>query len=349
MAQTENDKLYLAQIHQLKELQKVDDRIHELNRQKVEKPRELEDLQKKFEETTRRRDAINDKISHLRTQESRLARETEEENERLRKSKDKLMSTGNEREYNAVTREIDSIERMSQPREDERVTVLDELKNQNALLEEVEVEYADLKARVDSRLDGMKAELAEIEKSLADLEKERAACSAGIPTPIFQRYEFIRERLDHPVIVSLSDGVCPSCHIAVPPQTYNDLLRGGQILSCPNCQRLIVWRNHYYADQPELLAEMEARDDLEARNGGRKPSMGRSVALEREFKEEKDDVDFASAGEDSEEELHIDTISSDLNSMSRMADVSDLADMSEMTGLSDIGANDETDENDPSK
>ena len=74
--------------------------------------------------------------------------------------------------------------------------------------------------------------------------KDRATSCEIIPKPILSRYEFIRSRLANPVIVPVETGICAGCHIAIPPQTYNELQRGKQIHSCPNCQRLIYWDQH---------------------------------------------------------------------------------------------------------
>ncbi|MDL2207490.1 C4-type zinc ribbon domain-containing protein, partial [Desulfovibrio sp. OttesenSCG-928-M16] len=54
-----------------------------------------------------------------------------------------------------------------------------------------------------------------------------------------------RERLRHPVIVPVADGVCSGCNIAIPPQNFIELQRASQILSCPNCQRLMFWSEHF--------------------------------------------------------------------------------------------------------
>ena len=78
-----------------------------------------------------------------------------------------------------------------------------------------------------------------------------------LPPPILSRYEFIRSRLANPVIVPVDNGICSGCNIAIPPQAYIELQKGQQILSCPNCQRLIYWTQH-------ILAEAAA---AEAANG----------------------------------------------------------------------------------
>lgn len=58
----------------------------------------------------------------------------------------------------------------------------------------------------------------------------------------------------------LENYICPSCHIAIPPQDFNEMLRGEHIMSCPNCQRLIVWRDDFLADDPEALAAAKAKE-----------------------------------------------------------------------------------------
>lgn len=257
---TDNHAFYLTQIHQLKELQKLDDQIYEVQQILEKAPDELRDLQDKLTKAEVQRDRINDKISHLKESESRISREREENSERLKKSKSKLMNTGNEKEFSAVTREIDNLEKMTQPREDELLAVRDELRNQNDSLNELNEQYIDLKTQVEARKATLDEQLKSAKDRLAELDRERDESSRSIPKPIFQRYEFIRQRLQHPVIVPLENYICQSCHIAIPPQDFNEMLRGEHIMSCPNCQRLIVWRDDFLADDPEALAAAKAKE-----------------------------------------------------------------------------------------
>ena len=257
---TDNHAFYLTQIHQLKELQKLDDQIYEVQQILEKAPDELRDLQDKLTKAEVQRDRINDKISHLKESESRISREREENSERLKKSKSKLMNTGNEKEFSAVTREIDNLEKMTQPREDELLAARDELRNQNDSLNELNEQYIDLKTQVEARKATLDEQLKSAKDRLAELDSERDESSRSIPKPIFQRYEFIRQRLQHPVIVPLNNNICPSCTIAIPPQDFNEMLRGEHIMSCPNCQRLIVWRDDFLADDPEALAAAKAKE-----------------------------------------------------------------------------------------
>ena len=98
-------------------------------------------------------------------------------------------------------------------------------------------DYAAKKATLDERI-------AKAQSRLDALSKRRNKAGKVVPPPILGRYEFIRSRIEHPVIVSVTDGICGGCHIRIPPQSYNELQKGKQILGCPNCQRIIYWVEH---------------------------------------------------------------------------------------------------------
>lgn len=343
-------ELYLGSVRCLKELQKIDERIHEKETALAEAPRLLQELEKNLKDKEETVTRIRDRLEILNSQIARLDNEAEEANERLRKSRDKLMDTSNEREYNAVTREIDNIEKSALPREDGRVVLLDELSRQQARLEEEEPGYLALKEEVETRRKTISNQMQKDQKELDKFLAERNAKKGDVPALIYERYEFIRERLEHPVIVSLSEAICPSCHIALPPQTFNELLRGNHIMNCPSCQRIIIWRDDYVADDPEAQRELAAEREREAAKPVRRTSMGRSAALDKpDFKEEKEEgVEFGAAtGEDMDDDPMRSPIEHALEDMSNMADLSDL-DMADLTVLGDLGS-EENDENDPEK
>ena len=139
---------------------------------------------------------------------------------------------------------------------------------QETTLAECEQEHGALKAELDAARAGLDARLAQAREELDSLNRKRVNVGKAIPRPVFMRYEFIRKRLEHPVIVAVREGVCSGCNIAVPPQAFIDLQRGQQILSCPNCQRLIFWCEHFAGEQPAAApataAPAETPDEVPA-------------------------------------------------------------------------------------
>jgi hypothetical protein len=236
--------MYLKQIQQLVILQKVDDEIIVLEDELEQAPKELSDLETQVEQLRERKDQIDEKINILKNQQKRLEDEIESDANRIRKSKNKLMMVGNTREYHAMMREMDSLEKMNRMREEERVALIDELGVQEDAKAELQSQLDDMSAQLEEKRAGLQERIDTAKNRLAELGKRRKEAGKAVPKPILGRYEFIRSRLHNPVIVPVYDGVCGGCNIQIPPQSYNELQKGQQILSCPNCQRLIYWSEH---------------------------------------------------------------------------------------------------------
>ena len=120
-----SNAVYLDQIRQLVELQKVDDEIFAVKQEMEKMPREISNLEKQFSIVDNQRNHILDKLSHLKEQQKRLSLEIDDDSAKLRKSKNKLMQVGNTREYHAMIREMDSMEKINRSREEEKTTLLE--------------------------------------------------------------------------------------------------------------------------------------------------------------------------------------------------------------------------------
>jgi len=240
--------MYEKQIEQLIILQDVDDQIIVL-REEIEKaPLELADLEGQLAEFEERRAQIDERMDILKDQQKKLGIEIEEDATKIKKSKNKLMLVGNTKEYHAMMREMDSLEKLNRMREEEQVAVKEETERQLAATEALNEEMAGVQEQYNELKKTLDARLADANKKLDSLGRKRKKACKVVPPPILGRYEFIRERMENPVIVPVTQGICHGCHIMIPPQSYNDLQKGQQILSCPNCQRLIHWQRQDEAD-----------------------------------------------------------------------------------------------------
>lgn len=249
--------LYLEQIRQLVALQRVDDAIHAVETELEQAPKELEELRERFAATTAQRERVLEKITHLKDQEKRINGEIDDDSSRIKKSKNKMMQVSNSREYQAMAREMDNMEKVNRSREEERAALLEEKIHQDGALQEIDAAWAELKAEVEARQVGLEARMEDARKRLEKLSHTRSETGSAVPKPVLDRYEFIRRRLSHPVIVPVTAGVCSGCRITIPPQTFIELQGGHKIINCPNCQRLIYWVEHFNVETNKTADEME--------------------------------------------------------------------------------------------
>jgi predicted nucleic acid-binding Zn-ribbon protein len=80
-----------------------------------------------------------------------------------------------------------------------------------------------------------------LEEDLRSLEMERDRLRAVIEEELLKRYSFIRERKGGVAVSPVIKGVCQACHLDIPPQQFNELIRGDKLMTCPNCIRIIYW------------------------------------------------------------------------------------------------------------
>lgn len=254
--------MYQKQIEQLVMLQAVDDEIIRLKQELADAPKELDELVAKLDEFNDRKEQICQRSETLQQQRQKLDDEIEEDANRIRKSKNKLMMVANTKEYHAMMREMDSLEKLNRMREEERVAVAEELERQAEELKEVDEEMAGVQERHDAKRATLEERVVQAQDRLDALDKQRKKVGKTLSRPVLGRYEFIRSRIENPVIVPVEDGICGGCHIMIPPQSYNELQKGSQILSCPNCQRLIYWvRYTPCPDQSEGAAEEAVKSE----------------------------------------------------------------------------------------
>jgi predicted nucleic acid-binding Zn-ribbon protein len=244
--------MYLKQIEQLVVLQKVDDEIVLLQDELKRAPQQITELEKRRQDIEDSAEIVRDKLKYLHDQQKRLDSEIESDSVRLKKSKSKMMMVGNTKEYHAMMREMDNLEKQNRGREEEKITVAEELARQNQELAEVDGRAKGLDSELAVARESLDARLKQAQARLTELGSRRSEAGQAVPKPILQRYEFIRSRLKNPVIVPVNAGICSGCHIAIPPQAFIELQKGIQILSCPNCQRLIYWSEHIESEaKPE--------------------------------------------------------------------------------------------------
>lgn len=163
---------------------------------------------------------------------------TEEEN--IARSEARLKEIKTQKEYQAVSKEISSAKKLKQELEEQ---VLQKL----ARAEEIKGEIAAMEGDLQALEENTSARKAEFEGRAGELQDAIAADSAAreaavksLPASLMKRYNTLREQRRGIAVVEARDGSCLGCNMQLPPQLYNSLFRGDDLISCPHCQRVLV-------------------------------------------------------------------------------------------------------------
>lgn len=233
------------------DIQRIDVKIDALEKQRMQVSEKLNGLKKKLEETKSALSLIemqsNEKDKERRAIDGNLSLDTG----KLKKWEARLNEIRNQREYLALSREIETQKKQNAEQSEKHNALGNEIKDLNLKLETHRDEFAELEVDVDSEQTAVSEKIKEIEVQLSEHKKERAEYQSQIPAPLLKRYDTIRSKRGAALAPCFS-GRCSACNMSLAPQLYNTVIRGDTIEACPSCNRIIYYR------EPEKPAEVQA-------------------------------------------------------------------------------------------
>ncbi len=230
------------QINLLVKLQERDRVLDRLRRQIREGPERLQDFEKELEGVEEDVEADKRRIQDLKKTQREYEAEIEDGLAHIRKSRSRLMSVKNNREYRALLREIEEAEKGNADKEDTILSCLEELETLSRELEAKEKGLSAMRDRLESEKTAIAKEIARVQEDLSDTEKSRENLVQTITPELLPKYEQIKARSGGIAVALVNNATCSECHLGIPPQMYNELQRQDTLRFCPNCQRIIYWK-----------------------------------------------------------------------------------------------------------
>ena len=238
---SEVDYSMQEKIMALYELQKIDSQIDEINKVKGELPLEVQDLEDEIEGLKTRIENINNEVEEFNTLTKQRKREIDQAKIQISHYKEQQNNVRNNREYDAITKEIEYQELEIELAEKRLKEYAAGIKNKKAQLESAEAVVADR----DIDLSAKKAELESIEAETADQVAALQAKAEKAKTKIDERllvaYNRIRRSVRNGLaVVSVKRDACGGCFNRIPPQRQADVRQGKKLIVCEYCGRILV-------------------------------------------------------------------------------------------------------------
>lgn len=203
---------------------------------------EIEALDGRLQEIRSAADSKNAEIEALEAEKQTLEENLAVETANITRSEANLKGITTQKEYQAVNKEIASAKKLIVELEEQ---ILQKISRAEELRVELSAIESDLVA-LDQNLGAQKAEIRtriDNEQAIvASDSKARAERIKSVPPGLIKRYEKLRETRRGIAVVEARDGGCLGCNMQIPPQMYNNLYRGEELITCPHCQRILVLR-----------------------------------------------------------------------------------------------------------
>ncbi|OEU59968.1 MAG: hypothetical protein BBJ57_08280 [Desulfobacterales bacterium PC51MH44] len=195
---------------------------------------------KEFERTMEDQESI---INELKKKYRNFESDTKMNLDRVKKTQAKLRSVKTNKEYQSFLKEIEDVNAKNSKIEDKMIECLDRMDETEKIIATKKDEYLQLSERVKSEKETINQEAEQGKKKLAELETDRKVDSGMVDSELLKKYFMIKEQNQGGLaIVPVKDAVCHGCNVNLPPQLYNELHRCDTLRFCPNCHRIIYWK-----------------------------------------------------------------------------------------------------------
>ena len=227
------------EIKQLTELQVIDLEIAKFDAEINAEKAGLAKSEEAFNERQALIEELKEKIEAAEMQRRELEAQLADDLSLIKERQSKMMQVQTNREYQSLLKEIEDGKKNIKEKEEEIVRIMEAGEANIKILAEQESLLKEEKKALTKAGTQVKKHAGAIEGKKAKIVAKRDAMAKDIKTSALRKYDMLRIRRNGKAVVGVVNGICQGCFMSIPPQHFNNILKGDRILNCPTCQRIL--------------------------------------------------------------------------------------------------------------
>jgi predicted nucleic acid-binding Zn-ribbon protein len=239
------EEILRKQLELLIQLQVCDLAILKDQRTQEEHPQRIKELEESLEKVKQELQEEVKQSEEMRSTKSGKEQELADEEEKIRKAKEKLNAVKTNKEYQASLKEIECSEKNNVKLEEDILSIMEGDDKLKEKLKNMEEQYALAAKKTEEEKQELEKKLNECEKAIDEQQKIKEGFVAQMESAPLSLYQRIHKKRAGSTVVIVEDGCCRGCHMNIPPQLFNEVKKCQRIISCPHCSRILYWeKNH---------------------------------------------------------------------------------------------------------
>ena len=230
-------------IAQLVELQDIDSQLEDLNSLLGDLPKMVDELNEKENSLKDRVEADKLSLKEINLNSSKSENMNSDIQEKINKLTDQLFLVTNNKQYDALTNEIEHLKEQKKENEELLISNLEEKETLEKNINENEASLEELKIDLDVRRNKLDEALSETADEKAALENSRKKQVTEIDDNTMQVYNKVISARSGIAVVPLSGNSCGGCGAALPLQMVSEI-RAGDLHNCQSCGRFIYYKKN---------------------------------------------------------------------------------------------------------
>ena len=225
-------------IARLVELQNIDSQLEDLNSLLGDLPKMVDELNEKENNLKDRVEADKVSLKEINLNSNKSEKVNSDIQEKINKLTDQLFLVTNNKQYDALTNEIEHLKQQKKENEDLLIANLEEKEILEKNISENEASLEELKTDLDARRNKLDEALSETADEKAALEDSRKKQVTEIDDTTMLVYNKVISARSGIAVVPLSGNSCGGCGAALPLQMVSEI-RSGDLHNCQSCGRFV--------------------------------------------------------------------------------------------------------------
>ena len=226
-------------MEQLIELQGIDTKLKDLNDLLGDLPSKVQGLNEQEDSI---KNSLVDNKKRLKELEVELHKKEVDVSQldgKVATLKDQLFLVTNNKQYDALMKEIDHLKEKKSALENESIELLEEKEQLLDSVESMETELKDLTEDLSKRREKLESAISESADEKSILERERQDRVDKIDLNIVSVYDKVMGARDGLAVVHVEGTGCGGCGAHIPPQTVTEVRAETRIHRCDICGRFL--------------------------------------------------------------------------------------------------------------
>lgn len=257
-------------LQNLYELQRIDTEIDKIKTLRGELPLEVQDLEDEIAGLETRIENLKVKLGELDKTSSTRKMDIKKAEEAIKKYSEQLDNVRNNREYDALSKEIE-FQKLEIELQEKRIREAQKAKaEKEALMEESKKRYEDKVSDLEAKKGELNDIINETHKDEESLQTKSEELAATIDERLLTAYRRIRSNARNGLaVVTVDRDACGGCFNKIPPQRQLDIRSRKKIIVCEYCGRILIDKYICDYDGSQQKADLEALLDAQKKKGRR--------------------------------------------------------------------------------
>ncbi len=234
-------------LFKLLKLQEIDKRLMELDSFKGDLPKQVQDLKGRVSNLREQLSLNQQDLEEAKKSNRSVEMDIRLLNDKLNKYQEQIYSVKTNKEYDAITLEIENLEKQIGETELKGVDLLEKEERLIGNVAQLEKQLAEISHSLNEKELELQEKLNETDVEQKALLNDRGEMVATIDRRFFAAYERIRKGRNGIALAEIENYTCNACNTTIPAQTVVEVRKMDRMINCEVCGRILVVVNNHAA------------------------------------------------------------------------------------------------------